>query len=285
MATVKLAPVQKSAPTLAQRFKSKVLHGYFVRFHMSLILTAVIASGVLTSKLMLMAGVLLLPLRYALAVLFSYLVFLGMVRLWIWYVMARPDWGSLDFGNWGGSVSSSGGGGGGGGIGSGAGKAVEFGGGDSGGGGASAMWVENPVPGQMPAVVPEPGTSMASSGSSGSGFHLPDLNLDLGDDGWWIVLLLAVVVIVIICAGGYLIYVAPDILPEAAWQVALAHGINRASKNMDPKSWALGVMRASVIPMAIVLIAAVALGWYAHSVCPHAVKLAEAMRCTANIEP
>src|SRR6185369_11552665 len=84
-----VAKAKDPALSLAQRFKQRLLHGYFVRIHMSLILAAVTASGVLTSKLLLMAGVVSLRFRYPVAVLCSYLVFLGLVRIWIWYVCRR----------------------------------------------------------------------------------------------------------------------------------------------------------------------------------------------------
>ncbi len=259
--------IDKKRPSLAQRFKQSIVRGRLVRFHMSLILTAVMASGVLASKLMMMAGIRFLPVRYGLAVVCSYLVFLGMVRLWVWFIMTRasaslPDLSCLDFsgtsGNSGGAAST-------------ASDAVRFGGGDSGGAGATSSWVESS------GVVSESADS--ASAGSGSGSFLPDFDFDLGDDGWWIVLLLAVVVVVLICAGGYLVWIAPDILPEAAWQVALAHGIHRASKDLDPAGWAMGIMRRSVVPLLVVLLAAIGLGWGAHHLCPHAVKLAEALRC------
>src|SRR5258707_15244763 len=76
-------------PDACQRYERRIAHTYFVRFHMSLILAAVIASGVLTSKGLLDLGVHSLRLRYPLAVLGSYLVFLLLVRVWIWYVSIR----------------------------------------------------------------------------------------------------------------------------------------------------------------------------------------------------
>src|SRR5437763_14811304 len=138
---MKAAVAKAKAPGLPQRFTDRILHAYFVRIHMGLILTAVTASGVLTSKGLLAAGVVSLRFRYPVAVLCSYLVFLALVRIWIWYVCRRRsaaqsssgsgssfDLGDFDFG--GGSSSGSGGGGGGGGI-----EPVRFGGGSSGGGG------------------------------------------------------------------------------------------------------------------------------------------------------
>ena len=72
-------------PTRAQRFKKRLIATFSLRFHMSLILAAVFASGVLASKGLLELGVHSLHLRYPLAVLGSYLVFLGLVRVWIWF--------------------------------------------------------------------------------------------------------------------------------------------------------------------------------------------------------
>ncbi len=83
---------------MAARFKQRILHGYLVRFQMSLILTAVVASGVLSSKLLLMAGFHSLRLRYPIAVLVSYGVFLGLVRVWLWYVSIRTGAGRRDAG-------------------------------------------------------------------------------------------------------------------------------------------------------------------------------------------
>ena len=67
----------------AQTFRRRILKTYFIRFHMGLVLTAVVASGVLGSRLLLYAGVRSMGLRYAIAVILSYAVFLLMVRIWI----------------------------------------------------------------------------------------------------------------------------------------------------------------------------------------------------------
>ena len=72
-------------------YERRLAHDYFVRIHMSLILMAVTVSGVLTSKGLLDLGVRSLRLRFPLAVLTSYVVFLLLVRIWIWYVTFRRD--------------------------------------------------------------------------------------------------------------------------------------------------------------------------------------------------
>ena len=99
------------------QFERSLAHDYFCRFHMSVILAAVISSGVLASKGLMELGV---PLgyRYPFAVAISYLVFLLLIRVWIWYVSVRrasrfrvPGLGSFNFGggSGGGGVSLGGG--------------------------------------------------------------------------------------------------------------------------------------------------------------------------------
>ena len=61
-----------SSDSLAQRFKERILHTYFVRCDMSLILLVVVASGVGSSKLLLESGVHSLLIRYPLALLVSF---------------------------------------------------------------------------------------------------------------------------------------------------------------------------------------------------------------------
>src|SRR5882762_7995865 len=74
---------------VAKRFKERILHTYFVRCDMSLILAVVVASGVGASKLLLECGVHSLPVRYPLSLLISFLAFLLLIKVWIWYVFCR----------------------------------------------------------------------------------------------------------------------------------------------------------------------------------------------------
>jgi hypothetical protein len=246
-------------PDVRQRYAQRLAHRCFIRFHMSLILIAVVGSGVLTSKGLLELGMHSLRLRYPLGVLASYLVFLLLVRIWIWYVSiaaAKTSLGGFDLGgnidlDCGGSSPAGGGG------------FSGFGGGDSGGAGASSSW--------------DGEGAVAPSSSSG---WLPKLDFDCDlDDGWWILLLLAVLVFAILGAGGYLIYAAPHTLPDAAAQVLLAGTLTRISKQPED-SWMTGVIRSTCIPFAVVLILASVLGWEAHRHCPAAARLIDAFRCS-----
>jgi len=173
--------------------------------------------------------------------------------VWIWYVFCRQPAGlpNLDLdglplprGSGGGSAP------------------VRFGGGDSGGAGASGSWGD--------------GVAGPKISNGGGGFNF---DFDLGDD-WAMIVLLIALVLAIVCSGGYLIYVAPTILPEAAWQVTLAAGLARVAKPSERHGWMGCVLKASALPFAAVLVMVVALAWVARSHCPHAVKLAEALTCS-----
>src|ERR1022692_3965939 len=164
-----MTPVGNTPSTVdGAQLERRIAHDYFVRFHMTVILAAVSSSGVLASKCLMELGV-SLRFRYPIAVLASYLVFLLLIRVWIWYVtvhsLAAFQLGNLNFGG-GGSFGF----GGQGGSGSGGGFSG-FGGGDSGGGGASSSWEA----GDAAALA-----SHSSSASSGSHWWP---SLDLGGGG------------------------------------------------------------------------------------------------------
>ena len=140
------------------RFRQAVLTWFFVRTHMSLIVTGTISSGLLAATLMHLLGVESMAVRYSLAVLASYLGFLGLVRLWIAYVLTSrstsdPDLIDFDASPGLGSPGGSGG------------STVSGGGGSSGGAGASGNWDGNEV----------------SDSSSSSGFDI-DLQGDIDVD-------------------------------------------------------------------------------------------------------
>lgn len=272
---------------LAQRFRQRLVRQYMVRFHMSLLLAATLGAGLLSSKLLLLAGLHSVLLRYPLAVLSSYLVFAGLARLWVAYVLvnAVADAGHSFFSSRGKSSSSSsssfdldpts--------FSSGSSSSVEsvsFGGGDSGGGGASDLW-DSSAP-QLPAIQASP----APSGGGGGGFHFPslDLNLDL-DDGFWILIVLAILILVIACAGGYLIWAAPEILPDLALNALLASTLTGAAKRAQTQGWMLSVLRATALPFFLILAVTIVLAYTVHSICPGAEKLTTALACPDNLRP
>lgn len=275
------------------KFKHRLLANFFVRFHMTLILAAVCLSGLSVSKLLLAFGVRLMLARYLIAVCVAYSIFFLLMRLWLWYIGLSPhartamehskkrdsysinDGYSSDvsMGNADGSNSNWSG----------------FGGGSSGGGGASDSWGEATSSTNWMAAptnpAPSSGSSLnfgySSSVSSGSGSKGSGLDFDFGDDGCLpilVLLLLAALIFGIFGAGAYLIYQAPAIFTEVAFQAALASGLIKASKNIDAPNWRGSVFKATWLPFLIVLVLTAAFSLAAHRYCPTATKATEVFR-------
>ncbi|HEV2666125.1 MAG TPA: hypothetical protein VG324_14500 [Blastocatellia bacterium] len=249
------------------KFKQRLLSRFFVRFHMTLMLGAVTISGVGASKLLLELDVNWMLIRYPIAVCAAYGIFFFSIKVWLWYIglgwrkkgdsedesefddeydfdsepadFSSPDSGSVEH-HW---------------I-------------DSGGGSPTESWGN---------ALYE-GSSTSSSPSGGSGFDfLPDL--DLGDEGCVVVILLlallGLLLLGVFGAGIFLIYQSPAILAEAAFQAALASGLISATRRIEYGDWSGSVFKATWIPFAIVLAAAIGFGWAAQHYCPAATKAAE----------
>ncbi|MBK7599332.1 MAG: hypothetical protein IPJ07_12740 [Acidobacteria bacterium] len=282
------------------KFKQRLLSKYFVRLHMLLILGAVGFSGVISSKLLLMVGLHSLMIRYPIAVMTAYGVFFILIRLWLWYIgispRAREQLSSSRSGRSGSGgvvsldIGSSGGGGGGGSSGW-----SGFRGGSSGGGGASDNWSDAATKVNFLAAS-DPGPSagggsfnpgsLGSSSSGGGKSSGGGVDLDLGDDGFWAILALVLLIVLILGIFGsavFLIYQAPAIFGEAAFHAALASGLIKASKGMDNEDWKGSVFKATWIPFAVILSAAIAFGWAAHRYCPAATKATDIfVKCNPN---
>lgn len=275
----------------AQKFRQRIVRQYMVRFHMSLLLAATVAAGMLTSKLLLLAGFHSVLVRYPLAVIGGYLVFTGMARLWVAYVLVdavaaqghsfftRKSSSSSGV-NLDGDLLPTGG--------SSSGSGMSFGGGDSGGAGASDSWGDA-SPQFAAAQVSGGGgdvSGAAHAGGGGGGFHFPslDLGFDL-DDGFWILIVLGLLILVLACAGGYLIWAAPEILPDLALNTLLASTITGAAKRAQTRGWIESVLRATFIPLLLILAVTIGLAVTVHHHCPGADKLMTALACPDPMRP
>jgi hypothetical protein len=270
------------------RFCNALSHRYFIRLHMSAMLALVLLSGALASRLLLAAGVTSMGLRYPIAVLLSYLMFFGLVRIWLAYVCrvaaARRkasegpsgDGSLLD--GWSGS-GSGGGGGGGGGVSSGGGGRFFSGGGGSGGGGSSGGF-DADVADARPSIAvpiqsqPAPAVGGGGGGHSGGGGG----GFDIDGDGILLLILFVLLVVAIFGAGAYLVYQAPTILSESAFQAVLAGGLVRATRSSHDPGWAGSLLKKTAIPFALVLVLAGVFGWQARRLCPAARTAREVMR-------
>lgn len=252
------SPRERFARALAERF--------FLRFHVTLILAFTFSAGFIASRSLYAWGLHSMALRYGIALVVAYAAFLLACRLWIYYIAAFGDAksdsprrqldkrGSGDFSlpdlNWG-SGSGSGGGPGGGAI-------FRGGGGGSGGGGASAAF------GSSGGSSGSSGFSLGSSGGSSGG------GLDLGDDAVALVLLIVVVAAI----AGTVIYVitaGPTILADSAFEALMAGTVTRGARGLREGSssgWLGSLLRATWIPVVVVMVLLVGFGYYAQSTYP-----------------
>ena len=249
-------------------FKEKFPKRYSVRLHMTVLLFGVFFSGLLFSKVLFELGMRSMPERYVIAVCGSYAVFFLLIRIWLWYVTGLPKKRQrshadidIDVGDITGDAIQGGA--------RAVHKAVDTAfsghGGDFGGGGATDEWGSFVTPKSVASSTTLRGPS--SSGSSGGGF-------DLGDDAI-VLIALAAFVLAIFGVGVYLVWAAPSILSEAAFQALLAAGLIRASSRITQRDWMGSVLRSTCVPFLIVLLTAGIFGSVAQKHYPHATRLAD----------
>jgi hypothetical protein len=260
--------------TFLRRFRAQ----FFVRFHMALILVGTALSGLLASKALLAAGAWSMTVRYPLAVLLSYLAFFLFVKIWLWHVSASPPGGparspdaaeiatdvvDLPF-----SPSSA------------VEKAIRFGGGQAGGGGAGGAFdaaanvaarAAVPVP---DAAVAADAAGKAAAGAADAAGEAASGLLDADELVLPLVLLCALLAAVL-GAGIYLVWEAPSILPDAAFDAALAASLLRGAKRVEAPDWTAGVFRATWKPFLWVVAVTVAFALVAGLYFPHARKIAD----------
>ena len=260
-------------------FLRRIRTRFLVRFHMALILVGTFLSGLLASKVLLESGVAAMGVRYPLAVLFSYLAFFLFVKTWLRYISpALPEGpdraadaadGVLDVVDLVGGPSSP------------VEKAIRFGGGQTGGGGAGGAFdaaadvaggSAGPAPDAASAAVEAAGDAAAGAGKA-AGEAAAGL-LD-PDECVLPLILLGALLAAVFGAGIYLVWQAPSILPEAAFDAALAASLLRGAKRIDAPDWTGSVFRATWKPflwiVAVTLAFALAAGHYF----PHARKIAD----------
>jgi len=90
-----------------------------------------------------------------------------------------------------------------------------------------------------------------------------------------------VLVLVICLAGGYLIWMAPEILPEVAIEAAIGAGLLRQVKT-DSAGWAARLLWKTWIPLACVMGIALFAGAFMQSACPDAKTARGALYCASQ---
>ena len=230
---------------------------FFLRLHMFWILSGTFLAGLAATNILLALQLNNLAVRYVIAVVIAYLFFLLLIRLWLWYVglSVRPrfDVDGADVLEIPARLLSN--------LGPGDVPAIG-GGGQFGGGGATGSW----------------GDAVADVKTSS--IEAPSGCIDI-DDGIVVVVFL-LLVLGLLVAGIYMIWAAPAILAEAAFEAALAASLARSARRIDRPGWVGRVWRATIWPFIGILVLSGVLGFVAQRHCPEAKQLRDALNCTKS---
>ncbi|HFF5964842.1 TPA: hypothetical protein ACGCF6_000154 [Stenotrophomonas maltophilia] len=222
------------------------------RLQMALIVALTGAAGFLASHLLRLAGIDAMLLRYPMAVLLAYGVFLLLMWIWIrWRWDNVLDGLSPDVGS--GSPSPRG-------------SAVESPwsgvGGRSGGGGASASWNES------------------ARVSGGDASELPLTGLAEDEAGLPLLAILGIVALVatVLLASVWVVWSAPVLMAELLVDAAIAGGLYRRMQGMREQGWWRVCVTHTIWPLLGLLVFFTVVGWLAQELAPGAVSLAQAFR-------
>ena len=250
-------------PRLVQRLQQQLERHSWPRVQMSLLVALTAAAGLLSSFLLLQAGLHAMWLRYPLALCVAYMVF--MVLLWLWlrtraedYVdapQATGDAGTPSCGHP--SLEPP--------------APVPGGGGDFGGGGASAHFDAPSTPAHL-AELSAKETNPLSEGF-GSVADADEFAIPL------IVVLLA---IGMVFSSLYVVYAAPALFAELLLDGALAATLYRRLRGLESRHWIDTAVRRTAAPFALTAAFLCASGVAMQAYAPQAQSLGEVLQHAAS---
>ncbi len=208
------------------RIKRRLEQDAFPRLQMSLIVGITGAAGLLFSYIMLQLGVNSMSLRYPLALLAAYGIFLFL--LWLWLRTKAEDY--VDIPDFSGSVQSGS---------SECAPTFEGGGGNFGGGGASGSF---------------DGPSTFSSVDSDTSPLSEAASAMDGADELAIPLIAVALVLGIALASLYVVYAAPILFAELLVDGVLSYALYRRIKGADSPHWLESAVRRTALPFALTAI-------------------------------
>lgn len=235
-----------SRSTEAMHARRQLQHRGWPRLQMALIVVLTGAAGFLASHVLRLAGMDAMLLRYPLAVLMAYGVFL--LLMWIWI---RWRWDAVADG-----LSSGPGGGGS------PGSPWTGSGGHSGGGGASASWGESAV-------------SSSTSADSTSLLDVAD-----GEAGLPLLGVLGIIALVatVLLASVWVVWSAPVLMAELLVDAAIAGGLYKRMQGMQAQGWWRLCLSHTIWPLLGLLVFFAGLGWLAQELAPDAVSLMQVFK-------
>ena len=228
-----------------ERVHAELLRGGAPRLHMSALVLVTGAAGFVVSVVLLHAGMMAMWLRYPLAVLVAWVVFLVLLRLWLaWQRRVRQldadelDLPAIDLPATDTSPSS-----------------ADFGGGRFGGAGAGRSW--GAVSGDEPA---QAGTVSGA------------LDLDLDDA--WVLLVPILLAAVALLAAIVAVWSAPALLAEVLVDGALVAALYRRLKHVEQRHWVRSVIARTWLPISVTALFFAAGGYAIERAVPGAHSLA-----------
>ena len=242
-------------------FMAWIAGHFFLRFHMALILGGTFLAGLAVTKMFLDAGNTNLAVRYGVAVAASYAAFLLLINLWLWYVGARSEDDEATAGDVVDALDLAHD------LGSGlrpAGQVNAFDAGvgaSAGAGRRAALARPRRTVSRGWSETPTTPPARSSWSCSWPRWCLPSV------------------------AGAYLVWAAPGILAEAAFEAFLASALIPGARRSEAQGWLHGTVRATVGPFTVMMIAAVGFGWAATNLCPAARRMADVVACARNSGP
>ena len=266
---------------VVERLRDRLLRTNWPRLHMSAITVLTAGSGFVTSWALLRIGVDRMAVRYGLAVLVAYAVFLGFLRFWLHLhrrQIARPDGndaadaveetiealGDGGFELAGRGVEA-------------AGRVFRGGGGHFGGAGASVDFDAPAMAPMAPPLLSSPPPA-ATGSSSGAGFDLGDLIPDLDLDEAVAVVVAIAVALSLLAVSAWLVFTAPTLFAELLVDSALAGGLYRSLRRQDTSTWFETALRKTALPFLLVMILCASGGWAIQHFAPHARSIGDVWR-------
>lgn len=249
----------RSEPATVGFVEKRLKRSTSPRLHMATIVGLTGLIGFLVSFTLLKAGVTIMAIRYPVAVLSAYAVFIGIVRLWLrrYRLRARTRDEStystaLDVDvtavPWSHVLDPT------------APEPPAFGGGGGFSGGGSSRAFDGSIPSHGVAK------SGGGGGGGGGGF-------DIDAEGAVVLLVLAVVAALASSMLLYVVWTAPTLFAELLLDVGLAAGLYRRLGSMPRRSWLQTAIRGTVIPAMIVLALVTFAGVVMQAVYPDAVSI------------
>jgi len=253
---------------MKEAFQKHLQRKFSLRMHMFAILMATTLSGALFSKILLLIDVADFRIRYPLSVLFAYLVFFLCIKLWIFCISSSRtessnafDYFDLPIGRISGGRGNS---------------SIHGGGGQFSGAGASTSFDGQDTAIAEGAVLTVADNTSVNSSSDGIDKATGGTTGSLGDNN---IIVAAIVLIVLLAAilisAVYVVYSAPAILSEAAFQGVLVASLMKRTRTISDKAWVGSIFKATWKPFAVTLVVAISAGFVLHSYFPNAVKLAD----------